>query len=52
VQPLLAQVDALKIARQNDEFKTEDNKRRAEALKIERLNVGFRTQENERRLRG
>ncbi|CAF1473967.1 unnamed protein product [Adineta steineri] len=38
-----------KIARQNNEFKAQDNERRAEAYKIERQSDEFKTQENERR---
>ncbi|CAF4125803.1 unnamed protein product, partial [Rotaria sordida] len=38
-----------KIARQTDEFKTEDNKRRAEAHKIARQTDEFKTEDNKRR---
>ncbi|CAF1420576.1 unnamed protein product [Rotaria sordida] len=41
--------ESLQIARQNDEFKNEENKRRAEALMIERQNDEFKTEENKRR---
>ena len=39
----------MKVERQDDEFKTEDNKRRAEALKVSRQDDEFKTEDNKRR---
>ena len=38
-------VDALKIARQNDDIRAQENRRRAEVLKMERQNDNFKEEE-------